>query len=75
MHRGVPVVRDTKGNTNLLRCQYHSWTYDLSGDLVKVPDMRDFKDFDISCKKLKKVFCDMWGDGFIFLYLTMILEI
>ena len=49
MHRGAPVVRDSKGNTNLLRCQYHSWTYDLSGDLVKVPDMRDFKDFDISC--------------------------
>ena len=69
MHRGAPVVRDSKGNTNLLRCQYHSWTYDLSGDLVKVPDMRDFKDFDISCKKLKKVFCDTWG-GWVYISLS-----
>ncbi len=69
MHRGAPVVRDKKGSTNLLRCQYHSWTYDLGGDLVKVPDMRDFKDFDISCKKLKKVFCDTWG-GWVYISLS-----
>ena len=69
MHRGAPVVRNSMGNTNLLRCQYHSWTYDLSGDLVKVPDMRDFKDFDISCKKLKKVFCDTWG-GWVYISLS-----
>ena len=69
MHRGAPVVRDKKGRTNLLRCQYHSWTYDLSGDLIKVPDMRDFKDFNISCKKLKKVFCDTW-DGWVYISLS-----
>ena len=69
MHRGAPVVRDKKGSTNLLRCQYHSWTYDLGGDLVKVPDMRDFTDFDISCKKLKKVFCDTW-DGWVYISLS-----
>ena len=69
MHRGAPVVRDRKGSTNLLRCQYHSWTYDLGGDLVKVPDMKDFKDFDISCKKLKKVFCDTW-DGWVYISLS-----
>ena len=69
MHRGAPVVRDKKGRTNLLRCQYHSWTYDLSGDLIKVPDMRDFKDFDISCKKLKKVYCDTW-DGWVYISLS-----
>ena len=69
MHRGAPVVRDKRGSTNLLRCQYHSWTYDLGGDLVKVPDMRDFKDFDISCKKLKKVFCDTW-DGWVYISLS-----
>jgi nitrite reductase/ring-hydroxylating ferredoxin subunit len=69
MHRGAPVVRDKKGSTNLLRCQYHSWTYDLGGDLIKVPDMRDFKDFDISCKKLKKVYCDTW-DGWVYISLS-----
>ena len=69
MHRGAPVVRDKKGSTKLLRCQYHSWAYDLGGDLIKVPDMRDFKDFDISCKKLKKVFCDTW-DGWVYISLS-----
>ena len=38
-------------------------------NLVKVPDMRDFKDFDISCKKLKKVFCDTWG-GWVYISLS-----
>ena len=69
MHRGAPVVRDKKGSTKLLRCQYHSWAYDLGGNLIKVPDMRDFKDFDISCKGLKKVFCDTW-DGWVYISLS-----
>ena len=69
MHRGAPVVRDKKGSTKLLRCQYHSWAYDLSGNLIKVPDMRDFKDFDISCKGLKKVYCDTW-DGWVYISLS-----
>jgi len=69
MHRGAPVVRDKKGSTKLLRCQYHSWAYDLGGNLIKVPDMRDFKDFDISCKGLKKVYCDTW-DGWVYISLS-----
>ena len=69
MHRGAPVVRDKQGSTKLLRCQYHSWAYDLSGNLIKVPDMRDFKDFDISCKGLKKVYCDTW-DGWVYISLS-----
>jgi phenylpropionate dioxygenase-like ring-hydroxylating dioxygenase large terminal subunit len=28
-HRGAPVVRETQGSARRLRCQYHSWTYDI----------------------------------------------
>ena len=68
-HRGAPVVREPEGNTKMLRCQYHSWAYDLAGNLVKVPDLRDFKDFDPNCKKLKQVHCDTWG-GWVYISLS-----
>ncbi|MBU3718663.1 MAG: Rieske (2Fe-2S) protein, partial [Actinobacteria bacterium] len=46
-HRGAPVVRESKGTSKLLRCQYHSWSYDIdSGRLVSVPDERDFVGLD-----------------------------
>ena len=46
-HRGAPVVRDDKGSSKRLRCQYHSWSYDItSGALVAVPDEHDFVDLD-----------------------------
>ena len=30
-HRGAPVVRGECGTARLLVCQFHSWSYDLSG--------------------------------------------
>jgi phenylpropionate dioxygenase-like ring-hydroxylating dioxygenase large terminal subunit len=41
-HRGAPVVRGESGHCNILRCQYHSWSYDFDGRLVQVPDEHDF---------------------------------
>ena len=29
-HRGAPVVREVAGTARTLRCQYHSWTYDIT---------------------------------------------
>lgn len=37
LHRGMVVCRETKGNAQLFRCFYHSWTYDNQGRLVGVP--------------------------------------
>ena len=46
-HRGAPVVRDDAGSSRRLRCQYHSWTYEIDGGtLVAVPDERDFVNLD-----------------------------
>ena len=44
-HRGAPVVREPCGTERRLRCQFHSWSYDLKGQLVAVPDQRDFVRF------------------------------
>jgi len=64
-HRGAPVVRDACGSAKRLRCQYHSWTYDLAGKLVGVPDRRDFPKLDESERGLRPVRCESW-DGFVF---------
>lgn len=35
-HRGAQVVETECGNTKMLRCWYHGWTYDLTGALAQV---------------------------------------
>lgn len=65
-HRGAPVVRDDRGSSRRLRCQYHSWTYEVdAGTLVAVPDERDFVDLDWERRCLPRVSCDVF-EGFVF---------
>ena len=65
-HRGAPVVRESRGTSRLLRCQYHSWSYDIDdGHLVSVPDERDFVRLDKSLRCLPTLRCEEW-DGWIF---------
>ena len=65
-HRGAPVVREQEGHTTLLRCQYHSWSYDLGGNLVGVPDERDFACLDKNTRGLMTLRCEVWA-GWIFI--------
>jgi nitrite reductase/ring-hydroxylating ferredoxin subunit len=65
-HRGAPVVRDERGTARTLRCQYHSWTYDITnGALVSVPDERDFVGLVKEERCLATLRCEVW-DGWIF---------
>jgi phenylpropionate dioxygenase-like ring-hydroxylating dioxygenase large terminal subunit len=65
-HRGAPVVRDARGSSRRLRCQYHSWTYEVDGGtLVSVPDERDFVDLDWEQRCLPRASCDTFA-GFVF---------
>jgi phenylpropionate dioxygenase-like ring-hydroxylating dioxygenase large terminal subunit len=65
-HRGAPVVRESSGTSKLLRCQYHSWSYDIdSGQLVSVPDERDFVELDKTERCLPSISCAVW-DNWIF---------
>ena len=65
-HRGAPVVRDERGSSRRLRCQYHSWTYEIDGGtLVSVPDERDFVDLDWQERCLPQASCST-AAGFVF---------
>jgi len=65
-HRGAPVVRDPTGTARQLRCQYHSWTYDITdGALVNVPDERDFVGLDKAQRCLPGLRCEIW-DNWVF---------
>jgi phenylpropionate dioxygenase-like ring-hydroxylating dioxygenase large terminal subunit len=60
-HRGAPVVRGVLGRARLLACQFHSWTYDLEGRLVRVPEERDFVDLCPAERGLVPIRCERWG--------------
>lgn len=67
-HRGAPVVRSASGKARLLVCQFHSWSYDLNGRLVRVPEERDFVGLCPEERALTSVRCETWG-GFVFVTL------
>ena len=70
-HRGAPVVRDEAGSARRLRCQYHSWTYEIDGGtLVSVPDERDFVDLVREDRCLPRARCDTFA-GFVFVNLDL----
>ena len=75
-HRGsqvVPVDPDTGPPppcaAGALRCPYHSWTYDLTGALLKAPHTEGVADFDAAQFALSPVAVASWG-GFCFVHLT-----
>lgn len=61
-HRGGPLVPDACGKTNMLVCQYHSWSYDLAGTLKSLPDEHEFPGLDRSKRNLAPVRCELWGN-------------
>lgn len=65
-HRGATVVRDVSGCQRKLVCQYHSWTYDLSGKLTGVPARQSFSGLNLDDYSLQPLRCELWG-GFVFI--------
>jgi Rieske 2Fe-2S family protein len=52
-----------------LRCPYHSWTYDLGGQLLRAPHTEDVDDFAPAEFGLTPIAAETWG-GFLFLRLA-----
>jgi phenylpropionate dioxygenase-like ring-hydroxylating dioxygenase large terminal subunit len=61
-HRGAPVVTETSGKSRRLTCSYHGWSYDHDGELKGMRDPQDFTNFDMSCRGLKPVRCERFGN-------------
>ena len=52
-HRGARILHEEKSTIGNLVCQYHSWTYDLTGALIHADHVG--AGFDRSCHGLKPV--------------------
>ncbi len=61
-HRGAPVVTERSGSKKRFACPYHGWVYSRGGELVAVRNAEDFRDLDLSCRGLKKVRCERFGN-------------
>ena len=66
-HRAGPVAIGS-GKCNRLTCLYHAWSFDLEGNLKRVPDMETADNFDLASHALTAVKVDTWGP-FIFVNL------
>lgn len=60
-HRGAPVASGPCGTARMLVCQFHSWSYDLQGELIRVPEERDFVGLDRGERALRRFRCERWG--------------
>jgi Rieske 2Fe-2S family protein len=70
-HRGSVLCTEEHGNFPRKRivCPYHSWTYDLAGNLVATPRRMETPDFDMQNFPLHQVATKTWG-GFVFVCLA-----
>src|SRR2546427_10594728 len=70
-HRGSVLCTEERGNFARRRivCPYHSWTYDLEGQLVATPRRMETPDFDFADFPLYQVAVASWG-GFVFVNLA-----
>lgn len=50
-HRGNAVCRAEEGNVKNFSCTYHGWTFDLAGELVGVPGLREFYNDELDKSK------------------------
>ena len=66
-HRGYKILQKKCSIKNVIRCPYHSWSYNLNGKLVATPHLggmnkHEAKNFDKSSSGLKEVRSYVWLD-------------
>lgn len=66
-HRAAQLL-SSEGSVTRICCPYHSWTYDLNGQLIGAPFMHDTPGFNVQSHKLNELLCDDW-EGFIYVSL------
>ncbi len=66
-HRGHTLLQDT-GNSRVVVCPYHAWTYELSGEFKGAPGTKNLASFDGSAICLTSVQLEVFC-GFVFVNL------
>ena len=66
-HRGYKILDKPCTLKNVIRCPYHSWSYDFKGNLIATPhigglNIHDLEKFDKSKSNLKEVRTKVWMD-------------
>ena len=66
-HRGFKLLSKPCSLKNVLRCPYHSWSYDFGGKLIATPhigglNIHESKKFDKSKNNLNEVRTKIWMD-------------
>ncbi len=69
-HRAMDILPrdfgyDERGKVRLFMCPYHSWTFDLSGQLKGAPEMQKTCDFNRQDFTLHEFRSEVW-EGFVF---------
>ncbi len=68
-HRGTKIFDSgASGSTRELRCRFHGWTWDLAGELKRVPSHWDAPHACAATHNLASVRVALWG-GFVFINL------
>ncbi|EEU37481.1 uncharacterized protein NECHADRAFT_51619 [Fusarium vanettenii 77-13-4] len=68
-HRAFPIVTKEQGQSSVLSCKYHGWSYGLNGQLAKAPGYLDMKGFDKTNNGLFPIHVYEDAKGFIWVNL------
>jgi phenylpropionate dioxygenase-like ring-hydroxylating dioxygenase large terminal subunit len=64
LHRSARLL-EGDGRVSRISCPYHSWTYDIDGQLVGAPFMQQTPGFDVTRHRLREWRTETW-QGFIY---------
>lgn len=67
-HRAGPIATCNGRGARRLKCAYHSWLYDLDGQLRMAPEMTEAQDFNVADIRLPAVQVREW-QGLVFVAL------
>ena len=71
-HRGTKFLDDVEGTASVrkaFKCPYHAWTFDLNGQLIGSPNVKEDEFFDRSEHPLYGIAVDSYA-GFLFLNMS-----
>ena len=68
-HRAFPIVSENQGNSKILSCKYHGWSYGLNGRLAKAPGYQDMEGFSRADNGLFPVHVHTDANGFVWINL------